>query len=243
MKKTIAFLLSITMLLLLCACGQSAKAKEEAEKEAADKDAANKVISLIDALNDSSTIDTINSVKLAYDELTDGQKTYVTNLQLLNEAEEKCTNRVLLETKGKIYDNIDNCNLLNAAIIDVWGRSIEDKYADFNKALSALYDGKEYKPVFDYIVTETMATSFASVLSTTSERHFEIENEMKQLSALQVDENVYNSLLDVYAEYVAYYEMIANPSGSYVSYSSDTNDAYNSITKAMAKLDAVIPTD
>ena len=85
------------------------------------------------------------------------------------------------------------------------------------------------------------AEAFVELLSDTKELQDTIEEKVKELGKLNIDENVYDAFLSLYSEYKVLYNQVQSPTGSYNSYSSDTMDAYNSIMKAQAVLDSIWP--
>lgn len=189
--------------------------------------------------------DTIETARKAYDELDEELKGKISNFSVLEEAEEKFKllriEQLMCDVHTTLYLNITGCTALSDGISRVWKRTIDVREADFNNALSSLFQGKGYSCIGEVIVSDDYASNFKVALDTVKEDHITIEENMRELASLDVDGNVYEALSDLYSEYAVLYNQVISPSGSYVSYTADTNDSIRNINKAEAALDIVWP--
>lgn len=188
----------------------------------------------------------IEAARQAYDELDNTLKEKVSNYQLLEEAEKRRDEvekieQLMRDTHTTLYLNIVGCTALSDGIVRVWKNAIDVRNADFNNALSALFQGKGYSYIGKVVVSDDYASNFKVALDTAKEDHTILEENMRELASVDADETVYNALSNLYSEYVVLYNQVTAPSGSYVSYTADISDSISSINKAEAALDIVWP--
>lgn len=228
-------LMVTVLVLLLSACSDKENQQAIEAMESA--------ISVIDL--DELDESVIADARTAYDALSEELKSKVENHQIRTDAEDAVLQRIEerkkteLESLRALFDSgISECVLLRDVVIQVWGDAIH-KGMDFNAALNALYKGKEY---YWTGLSEELASAFKDGISLLKENYVLIEEQLEIVKNLEVDENVYNALADVFREYTVFYNQVISPSGSYTSFSSDTSDAYNKdILRAYANLELVWP--
>lgn len=204
------------------------------------------LISVIDL--DSIESEAVIVARKTYDELDNDLKQGVSNYQTLIDAERICEEQhledILTSAHTTLYLNIAGCASLREVVVTVWGNSIDNKYADFNKALSSLYQGESYEALAEIprvIVSEDTATNFVTALETLKSDDASLEKQMKEMSTLEIDEQIYEAFVSLYSQYVILYNQVLSPSGSYITYCSDTNESANKIVQAEALLDVVWP--
>lgn len=146
---------------------------------------------------------------------------------------------LLKETKSKLIVNISGCEALRYGIVQAWGSAINEKYADFNDALSALFRGEEYKVIGKTIISVEYSTNFREALDSVESDHEIIKSNMSKLSSYDIDNKSYDALLDLYSEYSVLYGQVLSPTGSYLTFTEDTNDSIDAIEKAQSILDVV----
>lgn len=223
--------------LLLIAVGMLSGCANKEEQQAVSN-----VEEVIAEINlDDLNIDSIGVARKAYNELDDVLKEKVSNYQLLEDAETKQIEQLMHDTHTMLYLNIAGCTALSDGISRVWKSAIDVRNADFNNALSALFQGKGYSYIGKEVVSDDYASNFMVALDTVKEDHTILEENMRELASLDVDGTVYDALSDLYSEYVVLYNQVIAPSGSYVSYTEDMNDSIRDINKAEAALDIIWP--
>lgn len=213
------------------------------------KQAISDVENLISAIDlDSIESEAVIAARAAYDELDNELRQEISNYQTLIDAEriyeEQYLEDILTSVHTTLYLNIAGCASLREVVVTVWGNSINNKYADFNKALSCLYQGESYEALAGIprvIVSEDTATNFVTALETLKSDHVSLEKQMKEISSLEIDEHICKAFVSLYSEYVILYNQVLSPSGSYITYCSDTNESANKIVQAEALLDVVWP--
>ncbi len=235
MKRILSFILTIIMLFSLSACTNKADKEAIANCEAA-----------IAALSEDGnfTFEKISNARNCYDALSNELKGQISNYQDLVDTEETYTALIASQGYTALLLNIMNCANLRDTVVKYWGAAIDTEYGDFNDALKALYSGESYSAGYirpKIVVLSDTAEAFVELLSDTKELQDTIEEKVKELGKLNIDENVYDAFLSLYSEYKVLYNQVQSPTGSYNSYSSDTMDAYNSIMKAQAVLDSIWP--
>lgn len=227
-------LIVVALLLLLTAC-----ANKEDQQAIEAVESAISVINL-DELDESA----VEDARTAYDALPEELKTKIGNYQILTDAEAaiaqrlKETQKAEIESLRVLFDSgISECATLRDIVVQVWGEAIHSKYGDFNAALQALYSGKDY---FAAGLSKELATTFKDGISLLNDNYALIEEQIKIIKDLDVDSDVYSAISDVFSEYTVFYNQVISPSGSYKSYSSDTNDTYNNILRAVTNLELQI---
>ena len=189
--------------------------------------------------------DAIETAREAYDKLDEKLKEKISNYSTLEEAEAKMEleriEQLMCDVHTTLYLNIAGCTALSDGISRVWKSAIDVRNADFNNALSALFQGKGYSYIGKVIVSDDYASNFKVALDTVKEDHTILEENMRELASLDVDGTVYDALSDLYSEYAVLYNQVIAPSGSYVSYTADTNDFIRNINKAEAALGIIWP--
>jgi hypothetical protein len=93
-----------------------------------DKEAAQEVIDAINALNDASTEEEIDAVVNMYEDLTERQKSYVTNYDKLVEQVQKITILKIIDRVNELIDSLDE----NSPDPDV----VEEARIEYNKLLA-----------------------------------------------------------------------------------------------------------
>lgn len=232
-NRRISFaLILMALILLLSACSN----KEEQQ-------AVEAVETAISAINmdDLDAPAAIENARTLYDGLEDKLKEKVQNYQALTDAEAKLSDlrKEALDGMRTVLDTgISQCAMLRDVVVQVWGEAIHSKYGDFNAALQALYSGKDY---FVAGLSKELASTFKDGISLLNENYALIEKQLKIVKDLGVDSDVYSAISGVFTEYTVFYNQIISPSGSYTSYSSDTNDTYNDVLRAVTNLELVWP--
>lgn len=200
--------------------------------------AANNVINMINNIGEISATDEvgkkINTASSAYAALTDTQKSYVSNLDILTNAVESYGIKIA-EVRMKLLASSlkSNANLCQAFFSDysrVWYNAIYHKtdeynngdFSDFNKALLAFQQSDTYKNGIDSLnklnkmITETWTSIKDTSINTTGE---------------------FNALKEVYTAYLPMYALATNPEGSYNSYTAEVirlNTAYKTAYTSLA---------
>ena len=227
-------------LLLIVVCILSGCADKEAQQAVSNVEELISEISIEDLNADS-----IERAREAYDKLDEKLKEKISNYSALEEAESKMESvrieQLMCAAHTTLYLNITGCTALSDGISRVWKSAIDVRNADFNNALSALFQGKGYSYIGKVIVSDDYASNFKVALDTVKEDHTILEEDMRELASLDVDGTVYDALSDLYSEYVVLYNQVIAPSGSYISYTADTNDSIRNINKAEAALDIIWP--
>lgn len=194
---------------------------------------------------ESLDTDAIETAREAYDKLDEKLKEKISNYSVLEEAEAKMElvriEQLMRDAHTTLYLNIAGCTALSDGISRVWKNAIDVRNADFNNALSSLFQGKGYSYIGSMVVSDDYASRFKVALDTVKEDHAILEENMRELASLDVDGTVYNALSELYSEYVVLYNQVITPSGSYMSYTSDINDSIRNINKAEAALDIIWP--
>lgn len=215
----------------------------------ADKEAQQAVSNVEELISEISiedlNADSIERAREAYDKLDEKLKEKISNYSALEEAESKMESvrieQLMCAAHTTLYLNIAGCTALSDGISRVWKSAIDVRNADFNNALSALFQGKGYSYIGKVVVSDDYASNFKVALDTVKEDHTILEEDMRELASLDVDGTVYDALSDLYSEYVVLYNQVIAPSGSYISYTADTNDSIRNINKAEAALDIIWP--
>lgn len=189
--------------------------------------------------------DSIERAREAYDKLDEKLKEKISNYSALEEAEVKMESarieQLMCDAHTTLYLNIAGCTALSDGISRVWKSAIDVRNADFNNALSALFQGKGYSYIGKVVVSDDYASNFKVALDTVKEDHTILEKNMRELASLDADGTAYDALSDLYSEYTVLYNEVIAPSGSYVSYTADINDSIRNINKAEAALDIIWP--
>lgn len=146
---------------------------------------------------------------------------------------------LLKETYSKLTVNISGCDALRYGIVQAWGAAIDEKYADFNDVLNALFRGEEYKIIGKTIISAEYSSNFKEALDSVESDHEIIKSNMSKLSSYGIDNKSYEALLDLYSEYSVLYGQVLSPTGSYLTFTEDTNDSIDAIEKAQSILDVV----
>jgi len=197
----------------------------------------------------------IDAARAAYDGLEAQWKDKVSNYQALIDAEKRYTEMLqakeeqkeksLKEVHTTLYSNIVGSMTMRDVVVTVWKNAVDNnKYADFNEALRNLYAGKEYKAfagIPSLIVPKQTAENFVVALNQLETDQDSLAKSMKELADLDIDATLYDALINLYSEYTVLYNQVISPSGSYISYSSDTEESISNIKKAEAELDVVWP--
>lgn len=215
----------------------------------ADKEAQQAISNVEELISEISiedlNADSIERAREAYDKLDEKLKEKISNYSALEEAESKMESvrieQLMCDAHTTLYLNIAGCTALSDGISRVWKSAIDVWNADFNNALSALFQGKGYSYIGKVVVSDDYASNFKVALDTVKEDHTILEEDMRELASLDVDGTVYDALSDLYSEYVVLYNQVIAPSGSYISYTADTNDSIRNINKAEAALDIIWP--
>lgn len=238
MQRLKMILIGLMFMCTLAACSGSNNKQAISDVE--------NLISEIDL--DSIESEAMIAARTAYDELDNELKQEISNYQTLIDAEriyeEQRIEDILTSAHTTLYLNIAGCAALREVVVTVWGNSIDNQYADFNKALSSLYQGESYEALAGIprvIVSEDTATNFVTALETLKSDHVSLEKQMKEISSLEIDEHICEAFVSLYSEYVILYNQVLSPSGSYITYCSDTNESANKIVQAEALLDVVWP--
>ena len=228
MKGIRLSIIAITFLMLLSACSNSEN-----------QQAIETVETAIAAINlDKIDTATIEEARGVYDALPEDLKSTVKNYQLLVDAENLIQQKETLESLLVAFDDgISECAMLRDVVVQVWGDTIQSG-GNFNNALEALYKGQE-----DYWsgVSEELATTFKEGLDLLQENDESIAEKLEAIRDFDIEDDVYDAIIDVYSEYSIFYEQIISPSGSYISYSADTNDTYNNLVRATNALALIWP--
>ena len=228
MKGIRLSIIAITFLMLLSACSNSEN-----------QQAIETVETAIAAINlDKIDTATIEEARGVYDALPEDLKSTVKNYQLLVDAENLIQQKETLESLLVAFDDgISECSMLRDVVVQVWGDTIQSG-GNFNNALEALYKGQE-----DYWsgVSEELATTFKEGLDLLQENNESIAEKLEAIRDFDIEDDVYDAIIDVYSEYSIFYEQIISPSGSYISYSADTNDTYNNLVRATNALALIWP--
>lgn len=228
MKGMRLSIIAVTFLLLLSACSNSEN------QEAIE--AAETAIAAID-LEDIDTT-TVEEARTAYEALPDDAKNGVENYQVLVDAENLVSQQTELSAMLVLFDNgISECAMLRDIVVQVWGDTIHNG-GNFNSALESLYRGQE-----DYWagISEELASTFKEGIDLLKENHELLTEKLEVIKDFDIDDDVYDAIVDVYSEYSIFYDQVMSPSGSYVSYSADTNDTYNDLTRATNALALIWP--
>ena len=188
----------------------------------------------------SSSIDCVNRIKAAseaYDNLTDKQKEKVTNYPILADAISKKNSSdyklALKATALKIYMCELSCEILIDGIEDTWYNAIRKKYDKYN---NGNYDINIAIPA--YLKDSSNAETLSMITSSKSN----IDEDLKlHVNPPEDCKDAYNALLDVYSVMNRAYEMATSPSGSYNSYSSNSNEVSTDFTLKYSKLNALMP--
>lgn len=238
MQRLKMILIGLRFMCTLAACSGSNNKQAISDVE--------NLISEIDL--DSIESEAMIAARTAYDELDNELKQEISNYLTLIDAEriyeEQRIEDILTSAHTTLYLNIAGCAALREVVVTVWGNSIDNQYADFNKALSSLYQGESYEALAGIprvIVSEDTATNFVTALETLKSDHVSLEKQMKEISSLEIDEHICEAFVSLYSEYVILYNQVLSPSGSYITYCSDTNESANKIVQAEALLDVVWP--
>lgn len=228
MKGMRLSIIAVTFLLLLSACSNSEN------QEAIE--AAETAIATIDLENIDTA--TVEEARTAYGALPDDAKSQVENYQVLVDAENLVSQKTELSALLVLFDNgISECAMLRDIVVQVWGDTIHNG-GNFNIALEALYKGQE-----DYWtgITEELASAFKEGIDLLKENDKLLTEKLELIKDFDIDDDVYDAIVDLYGEYSIFYDQIVSPSGSYLSYSADTNDTYNNLTRAKNALALVWP--
>lgn len=228
MKGMRLSIIAVTFLLLLSACSNSEN------QEAIE--AAETAIAAID-LEDIDTT-TVEEARTAYEALPDDAKNGVENYQVLVDAENLVSQQTELSALLVLFDDgISECAMLRDVVVQVWGDTIHNG-GNFNSALESLYRGQE-----DYWagISEELASTFKEGIDLLKENHELLTEKLEVIKDFDIDDDVYDAIVDVYSEYSIFYDQVMSPSGSYVSYSADTNDTYNDLTRATNALALIWP--
>ena len=229
MKGIRLSIIAITFLMLLSACSNSENQQAIETAETA-----------IAAINlDEIDTATIEEARGVYDALPEELKSEVENYQLLVDAENLIQQKEALEALLVAFDDgISECAALRDVVVQVWGDTIGSDYGDFNSALNSLYKGQEN---YWAGISQELASTFKDGLDLLEENHELITENLEAVRNFDIDDDVYDAIVDVYAEYSIFYDQVMSPSGSYVSYSADTNDTYNNLVRATNALTLIWP--
>lgn len=239
LSAKIVIILSICALILILAvlCGIGLKLHSDNVK------AANNVVSMINDIGEifatDETNEKITAAYNAYDALTDNQKKYVSNIDVLTEAKKTYNtkkadlNLVVLATALK--SNAELCQAFFSDYAGVWYNAIyrkTDKYnngdfSDFNNALRAFQSSDTY-------------TNAQTTLNTLNKTILNTLSELKE--SPPSDAEAYDAIKNVYAAYQPMYELTINPEGSYNSYTSEVQRLNGNYKSAYATLTTAMPT-
>lgn len=128
-----------------------------ADKEV--QQAVSNVEELISEINiEDLSADSIETAREAYDKLDEKLKEKISNYSILEEAESKMElvriEQLLCDAYTTLYLNIAGCTALSDGISRAWKSAIDVRNADFNNALSALFQGKGYSYVGKVVVSD-----------------------------------------------------------------------------------------
>ncbi|MCI5892238.1 MAG: zinc ribbon domain-containing protein [Clostridiales bacterium] len=204
--------------------------------------AANTVINMINDIGEVTaspeSADKIYNASQAYNALTDTQKSYVSNIDTLTnanktyETKKSSLNMIVLATALK--SNAELCQAFFSDYSSVWYNAIwrkTDKYnngdfSDFNNALKAFQSSDTY-------------TNAQKTLSTINKT---ILNTWKEIKDAPIeDAETYQALKDVYTAYQPMYTLAISPQGSYNSYTAEVQRLNSNYKTAYAALTAVMP--
>ena len=205
-------------------------------------DAANNVINIINDIGEvfatSECENKINSAFQAYNSLTNKQKSYVSNIDILTAADktyktkEADLNMIVLATSLK--NNAELCQAFFSDYSGVWYNAIYRKtdeynkgdFSDFNNALRAFQSSDTY-----VTATTTLNTLNKTIVNTWA----------KLKDAPVSDTETLQALKDVYTAYQPLYSLATNPEGSYKSYTAEVQRLNGNYKTAYAALVTAMP--
>lgn len=204
--------------------------------------AANNVINMINEIGEvtatAESADKIYNASNAYNSLSDKQKSYVSNVDVLTSAnktyEDKKTSLNMIVLATALKNNAELCQAFFSDYAGVWYNAIyrkTDKYnngdfSDFNNALKAFQSSDTY-------------TSAQNTLNTLNKT---ISNTWKEIKDARIDdEETYQALKDTYTAYLPMYALAVNPQGSYNSYTAEVQRLNSNYKTAYATLSAAMP--
>ena len=230
---------SVCLLLLIAAIVCRVLVKQHIDNV----NAANEVVNMINDIGEVFATDESNekitAACVAFNSLTDKQKSYVTNIDVLASAqrdyESKKADLDLTLLASELKTNSELCQAFFSDYSGVWYNAIyrkKDKYnngdfSDFNNALQAFQASDTY-------------TSAQTTLNTINKS---IVNKLSELkNSPPSDTEAYEAVKNLYAAYQQMYELASHPEGSYNSYTSEVQRLNGNYKSAYANLTIAMPT-
>lgn len=207
-----------------------------------DMSAATEVVNLINDIGsvaaDNNSADKIYKASLAYKDLTEKQKGYVDNIEVLNDANKTYeikkakSNMITLATSLK--SNSELCQAFFSDYSSVWYNAIYHKtdeynngdFSDFNNALSA------FQVSSTYTSAQKTLNMYNTIITSTWQLLKNVPN---------ADAEMFEAIKNLYTAYQPMYSLAIKPQGSYKSYTAEVQRLNGNYKTAYAALVAVMP--